>query len=86
MGVFASAVVVLNYWNLTILPPFLAVERVKHQTFSYFVKNVTEVNQIVVIARFIIPKLEQTVVMVKPLIQIPPHLMGLLVLLPNVLA
>jgi CxxC motif-containing protein len=43
------------------------VEVAMLQIFSYFVKHVTEANQIVVIAKFIIKKWEQIVVMTKPL-------------------
>jgi hypothetical protein len=48
---------------------FLVVVRIMPQIFSYFVKNVTEVNQIAVIARYMTGKWEEIVVMARPPVQ-----------------
>lgn len=50
---FVNAVVVILNWNLIMLCHFHVAEVVIHPIFSYYVKDVTEVNPTVVYAKFI---------------------------------
>jgi hypothetical protein len=47
---------VLKPWNMTTSYLFPVVDKALFQIFNYYVKNVTEVNQIVAIVKFTIKK------------------------------
>lgn len=67
MAVFANAVEVHWNWNMITSFHFPVVDKALLPIFSCYVRNVTEVNQTVVIVKFITKKWASIVAMMTPL-------------------